>query len=140
MSQKIVQNWMSLAEYDYKTAEAMLKSGRYLYVAFTCQQTIEKSLKAIYIQQNKQTPPYTHNLIRLSDAAQVKVEMDPDKVKFLELLNSYYIESRYTEELDELSRVITRAKANDILTQTTELFKWLKTYLQLKKKSEISTN
>lgn len=31
-----VKYWIDIAEYDYDTAEAMLKSGRRLYVAFMC--------------------------------------------------------------------------------------------------------
>jgi HEPN domain-containing protein len=42
MGEKIIKNWIALAEYDFETAKAMLDSGRYLYVAFTCQQVIEK--------------------------------------------------------------------------------------------------
>jgi len=65
MSKKVIKNWIALAEYDFETAKAMMKSGRYLYVAFTCQQTIEKALKALYVKEKEETPPYTHNLIRL---------------------------------------------------------------------------
>ena len=42
MTQKIVDNWLSLAEYDLATADAMLQTGRLLYVGFMCQQAIEK--------------------------------------------------------------------------------------------------
>ncbi|MFH1653778.1 MAG: HEPN domain-containing protein, partial [Pseudomonadota bacterium] len=41
------QLWIERADYDLDTAEAMLKSARYLYVAFACQQAVEKYLKAI---------------------------------------------------------------------------------------------
>ena len=34
--------WEDIAEYDFETANAMLNSGRYLYVVFMCQQAIEK--------------------------------------------------------------------------------------------------
>ena len=34
--------WEDIAEYDLVTAEAMLFSGRYLYVVFMCQQAVEK--------------------------------------------------------------------------------------------------
>lgn len=38
--------WAEMSDYDLETAEAMLATGRYLYVAFMCHQTIEKILKA----------------------------------------------------------------------------------------------
>ena len=53
-NKKVINNWLELAEYDIKTANSMNKSKRYLYVAFTCQQSIEKILKAIYTWLKKQ--------------------------------------------------------------------------------------
>ncbi len=42
-----VAYWIDIADYDLKTAEAMYRTGRWLYVAFMCHQVIEKTLKAI---------------------------------------------------------------------------------------------
>ena len=126
MSKKVVKNWIALAEYDFETAKAMMKSGRYLYVAFTCQQTIEKTLKALYVKEKDETPPYTHNLIKLLSDLSVSSKIDEEKRKFMEILNSYYIESRYTEEIKEISKMLTGKKAKEILSKTKELFLWLK--------------
>lgn len=126
MSKKVIKNWLSLAEYDFETAKAMLKSGRYLYVAFTCQQTIEKILKAFYVKEKDRTPPYTHNLIKLLNEISLSSEIDGDKKKFMETLNSYYVESRYTEEIEEISKLVNSGKAKEIFSKTKELFLWLK--------------
>ena len=126
MSKKVIKNWLALAEYDFETAKAMMKSGRYLYVAFTCQQTIEKTLKALYVKEKDETPPYTHNLIKLLSDLSVSSKIDEEKRKFMEILNSYYIESRYTEEIKEISKMLTGKKAKEILSKTKELFLWLK--------------
>ena len=126
MSEKIVQNWITLADYDLKTAEAMLQAERYLYVAFTCQQAIEKLLKALYVKEKGQTPPYTHNLLRLTDALSIAPKLSEENNRFLEILNSYYMESRYTEEIAELAELLNHDKANQLWVQTRELFGWLK--------------
>jgi len=126
MSKKVIKNWLALAEYDFETAKAMMKSGRYLYVAFTCQQTIEKAFKALYVKEKEETPPYTHNLIKLLSDLSVSSKIDEEKRKFMEILNSYYIESRYTEEIKEISKMLTGKKAKEILSKTKELFLWLK--------------
>jgi len=127
MSEKIIHNWIGLAEYDMETAKAMFDSGRYLYVAFMCQQAIEKLLKACYVKQAQQTPPHTHNVLRLAKSLSLASEMDNEKLKHLEALNSYYIESRYTEEISELSMLLTKAKAGELLQISSELFKWIRT-------------
>ena len=44
--------WEDIAVYDLGTAEAMLNSGRYLYVVFMCQQAVEKITKGLFILYN----------------------------------------------------------------------------------------
>jgi HEPN domain-containing protein len=39
-SQEKFEHWLDAAEYDLQTAEAMLVAGRWLYVAFMCQQAV----------------------------------------------------------------------------------------------------
>ena len=129
MSKKVIKNWIALAEYDFETAKAMMKSGRYLYVAFTCQQTIEKALKALYVKEKEETPPYTHNLIRLAEEISGIKPIDGDANRFLERLNSYYIQSRYTEEIHQISKSLNKKSAQEILSKTGELFKWLKKHV-----------
>lgn len=45
---KTTANWLASADYDLETADAMLKSRRYLYVVFMCHLALEKTLKALY--------------------------------------------------------------------------------------------
>ena len=44
-----VTYWIEMSDYDLETADAMLLTGRYLYVGFMCHQTIEKILKAYWL-------------------------------------------------------------------------------------------
>ena len=129
MSNRIIQNWISLAEYDLETATAMQKSGRYIYVAFTCQQTIEKILKALYINEKEETPPYTHNLLKLLEKTSLLSSLTEEQREFIEDLNSYYMESRYTEHVDILNQSLTQNVAESLLNKTEELFSWLKAKL-----------
>lgn len=123
---KTIKNWTSLAEYDLETAKAMLKSGRYVYVAFTCQQAIEKLLKAIYVKRKNGTPPYTHNLTKLVDDAGVLSELSVPHRQLLETLNLYYIQSRYAEHIDRLASELSKTAARSLLKETEILYAWLK--------------
>lgn len=125
MNEKTINNWLDLARYDLETATAMLASGRYLYVAFTCQQAIEKLLKALFVKKNNCTPPYTHNLLRLCEGVEIITEFSEKQLSFIEHLCSYYIQSRYTEELQRLSAMLTKKKASLLYRETGELFAWL---------------
>ncbi len=57
--QEKYEHWEDIAQYDLDTAEAMLQSGRYLYVTFMCQQAVEKLVKGLYVWYLDQEPPRT---------------------------------------------------------------------------------
>lgn len=44
-----INYWIELADYDLKTAKAMLDTKRFLYVGFMCHQVIEKTLKGYLV-------------------------------------------------------------------------------------------
>lgn len=121
---RIVKHWIERAEYDLETAKAMLDSARYLYVAYTCQQAIEKILKAIIAQQNKENLPI-HNLNRLAEIAELKHDLTPDKFNFLAELTPYCIEARYGDYKESLSEIIDKEKAKIIYEETKRIFQWL---------------
>lgn len=127
MNEQTIKNWTRISEYDLETAAAMLKTGRYLYVAYTCQQAIEKILKAIYVKEKNETPPYTHNLRRLASELSILNLLGEKHLDFIDIINSYYIEARYSEEIEKLTKNINKVKAAEILNNTKELYQWLKT-------------
>jgi HEPN domain-containing protein len=65
--------WVELSDYDFETAEAMLKSGRYLYVGFMAHQSVEKILKACYVKGNDKPAPFSHSLSYLAKKADIYV-------------------------------------------------------------------
>ena len=122
--QKISEKWLERAGYDLKTAEAMLNARRYLYVAFMCQQALEKILKAI-IAENGGNILRTHNLVRLAELAEVYSEINEDGRDFLADLTPFAIEARYGDYRSKLSEIVNRKKAQDYLDKTKKVYKWL---------------
>ena len=106
---KDILYWINLSKYDIDTAKAMLASRRYLYVLFTCQQAIEKMLKALVVKNTGSFPPKIHDLVKLLTIA--GIEAPDEKKEFLAKLNYYYLETRYPAELSEISKLIKRQTA-----------------------------
>jgi HEPN domain-containing protein len=125
--------WEDVAEYDLVTAEAMLFSGRYLYVIFMCQQAIEKLVKGLFVLYKGEEPPRIHNIWNIFDRI-----FDIDKLgkeekivaekyfSFFDELLAYYISERYPSYKEKLSQSITKEKANEVLIKTKVVFSWLK--------------
>ena len=126
-----IGEWVTISEYDLKTAKAMLIADRYLYVAFMSQQAIEKLLKAIYVQNVKELPPRTHNLLYLVHKLALNISEEHKKV--FSQLNQYYIESRYPGERVRLAQEMNKAQAEGIYNSTKEAWECLKKQLALKK-------
>lgn len=117
-------SWLKIAEYDLETAKAMLQTGRYLYVAFMCHQSLEKMFKAIISNKKDEMPPYTHNLVLLASLCEIKIPKN--KIDFLAMLNPYNIEARYPKTKQAISKLCTKITATNILKETGELYVWLK--------------
>ncbi len=120
-----VQKWVELSIYDLGTADAMLTSGRYVYVLFCSQQAIEKRLKAEIVQETDEFPPRTHDLYKL--ARHAKIPLSEEQDLFLRTLTKYYIGTRYPEEISSMAKEATKALASQGFMKTKEFLVWLDT-------------
>lgn len=127
---KQVANWIKSSQYDLKTAEHMLKTGRYIYVLFMCHLSVEKLLKGLYEAILKKIAPKTHNLIYLLNAT--GIELAEQHLETLESLNDLSIVTRYPEDIDAKVKAFKQKKVADYLKKTKELIKWLKKDKRLK--------
>lgn len=121
---KIVSHWVERSKYDFDTAKAMLDTGRYLYVGYMCQQAVEKLLKALIAQQNKENLPI-HNLNRLVEVAEIVNLLSSEQINFLAELTPFCIEARYGDFKESLSEIIDEKKAKEVYQKTGDFFKWL---------------
>ena len=132
-NQEKYEYWEDVAEYDLGTAEAMLSSGRYLYVIFMCQQAVEKLVKGLFVFHKGEEPPRVHNIWLIFDRIyNIDNFSEDDKViiekylSFFDELLAFYISERYPSYKEKLSQSITKEKASEVLTKTKEVFSWLK--------------
>lgn len=124
MDQKTTQKWLDRVAYDLDTAKAMLQAGRLIYAIFMCQQCLEKCFKALLAYEDKEIIPI-HNLRRLAELANVIHELDDSALIKLDFLSNYYINARYKEDLQQLSRGISDSVAHDFIQFSEGLIGWL---------------
>lgn len=121
---KVFQKWLDRVTYDIETAKAMLQTGRLVYTIFMCQQSLEKCFKALLSFKEKEPIPI-HNLRRLAELATVIKELDESTLLKLDFLSSYYVNARYKEDLQQLSKGINEALAKEFIQFTEGLIEWL---------------
>lgn len=122
--QKTSQKWLDRVAYDIDTAKAMLQTDRLIYAIFMCQQSLEKCFKALLAHEEKEIVPI-HNLRRLAEQASVIQELDDSTLMKLDFLTSYYINARYKEDLQQLSKGITGPMVQDFIQSSEGLITWL---------------
>ncbi len=120
--------WVDIAEYDIESAEVMLNSGRYAYVSFMCQQSLEKLAKGLYNYYIDDNVPRVHNISFIITKVIDKLEIDGDEPKFklFDKLAAYYLQGRYPSFKEKISQLVDEEQAKKILNESKEAFAWLK--------------
>jgi len=103
----------------------MLKTKRYLYVGFMCQQAVEKLLKALIASRKRSAPPRSHDLLRLAKDSGIIGEFSGEQIEFCAMLTPFCIETRYAEERERLAKLANASLARELLKKTKGLLKWL---------------
>lgn len=117
------KQWFERSRYDLETAVAMQRTGRYLYVAFMCQQAVEKHLKGLICAKTGQMPPYVHNLTVLAE--HLRLGLADAQLDLLDILSNYYINARYPVVKQRLARLLDKKESADMLRQTKDFIRWL---------------
>jgi HEPN domain-containing protein len=122
-------HWLEYAQYDLETAEAMYKSGRWVYVIFMCQQALEKLCKGLYLLYIDDNIPRLHNVTAVFSkfADKLSEPLGDDIRGLFDRLSLYYLEARYPEYKNNLSDVTDEETASFLLQKTREVFQWLLT-------------
>jgi HEPN domain-containing protein len=116
--------WLDIAEYDLKTAEAMLDSGRFVYVVFMCQQSLEKLTKGLYNYYIDDKVPRVHNisfvLNKLSE--KLNIEVEESNFSLFDKLAAYYLQGRCPSFKEKISKLVNEEEARELFRKTEEVF------------------
>ena len=117
------------AQNDLTVAEDLFNTSKYDWCLFIGHLVIEKTLKALYIQKNKElTPPKIHNLLKLASAS--KIELSDEQLKFFDLVNNFHLEGRYPEFKNEFYKIADKEFAQKNIEIIKETYLWLKSHLK----------
>ncbi len=113
-----VKRWIKLAEEDFETAKANFEIKKYRFASYLCQQTVEKSLKALLLKK-------TGKIIKIHDLVELGklVGMEERFFNYIDKLTHIYLESRYPDA-PEMSYTSDETKEDIKIAQ--EILKWAK--------------
>lgn len=109
--------WLKQAEQDLESARKNLNIQEYRLVAFLCQQSVEKALKAAYIKRFKELLK-THDIVLIAR----KINAEEDILDKCKKLNPAYVDTRYPD----IEAEYTEEKAVDLIKIAEEVLAWTK--------------
>jgi HEPN domain-containing protein len=118
-----VEYWLKSADDDWKVAKHLFERGDYSYSLFFGHLTIEKSIKAIYVDRLNDNPPFTHRLVYLAEIT--SLELTEDILKLLETVTDFNLEARYPDEKFSFKKRCTKEFTQRYLKEIGVLRKWL---------------
>lgn len=120
--------WLDSAEHDLDTANTLFSSGKYDWCLFICHLVLEKLIKAFYVKNNhNKIPTKTHNLVRLVQLVQVKLE--EKHLLFLDEVNDFNMEVRYPEYKNEFYKTCTKDFTGTYFIKVKEFYQRQKSQL-----------
>lgn len=122
--ERLIKYWIDSSDDDYDAMIDMFKSKRYSWSLFIGHLMMEKLLKALYINTKSDYPPYIHNLLRLAEKADLK--LDNDKKEQLVTVTAFNINARYDDYKLSFKQRCTPEFTKEWIDKLKELRKWIK--------------
>ncbi len=123
-----IKYWLKSADQDYNVAKHLFEKKDYAYALFFWHLTVEKILNAIFTDRNDKTPPFSHNLVYLSEKADL--ELSEKNLELLEEVSDFNLEARYPDQNFSFYKKCTKDFTEQKLQQIERLKKWLLQTLQ----------
>ncbi len=112
------------------TAKNCKNSGDYYACAFFCQQSVEKALKALYIEKKRASPSATHSLVYYA----TEVNAPSKFFSFLRQLTPEFVTTRYPDAAYGVPyELYDETIANEILVKSEEVVEWIASQIETSK-------
>ncbi|MBI5874933.1 MAG: HEPN domain-containing protein [Deltaproteobacteria bacterium] len=115
--------WVESAAHDLEVAETLFKNQKYDWCLFVGHLVLEKILKAFYVRDRKEAPPWIHNLVRLAE--NTKLSLTEGQLLFLADINDFNIESRYPDYKFTFYKTCTKEFTEKQFSKMKEMYQWL---------------
>ncbi len=126
-SARIASYWITESSEALDVATHLVEKEDFSYALFFGHLAVEKLLKAIFVSRHKKHPPPIHNLVRLANLCEVR--LDEKRRSQLVIITSFNLEARYPDVTREFRKRCTRQFTVEKMDEVMEVMKWLQTMI-----------
>jgi len=116
--------WLTEAEEALTVSEHLLEKGDNSYALFFGHLAVEKILKALYVDRQKEHAPPIHSLHRLAKLA--GLSLSKEHTDTLMTISTFNIESRYPDIKRSFRKKCTTGYTLEQMRIIKETFRWLR--------------
>lgn len=126
-NERIINHWIESAEHDFKTMNDLHQTQNNNWALFMGHLVIEKLLKALYFKSKGEYPPRIHDLRRLCEIADIK--LDPSMQSLLDTISRFNINARYDDYKQSFYQLCTDSFTLQWIEKIKDCRLWIKTML-----------
>ncbi len=124
---KHIKYWVESSEKDFKTMHDLYKTKNNSWALFIGHLVIEKLLKALYVKTKGDFPPMIHDLRRIANKAEVKMEAGYQNK--LDAISRFNINARYDDYKQSFNQLCTDSFTKEWIEKIEDCRTWIKTML-----------
>lgn len=118
-----IKYWLITSEKDWEVARHLVEKGDLSYALFFGHLSIEKICKAVFVDRHDTTPPFSHNLVYLSEKC--GLELNEYYIELLEEISDFNLEARYPDHKLSFIKKCTVEFTKIKMAQIEEIKIWL---------------
>jgi len=120
----LIKYWIESPDRDYNAMMHLYEKKDYHWALFIGHLVIKKLLKAYYVKNIDNQPPYMHNLLRLAE--KTDLELNAQQKDFLVTVAAFNIRTRYDDYKLSFYRTCTKEFTGKWISEIEGFRKWIK--------------
>jgi len=120
----LIKYWIDSSDNDFRAMMHLLEKGDFTWSLFIGHLVIEKLLKAWYVQNISNTPPFIHDLVRLAEKG--GLSLDEDQKDILDTISAFNLRARYDDYKMEFHRKCSKEFTEKWIDNIKEFREWIK--------------
>ena len=119
-----ISYWVESSDNDYVAMTHLFEKGDYSWSLFIGHLVVEKLLKAWFVKNISNNPPFVHDLVRL--AAKGDLPLAEDQMDLLDAVSTFNIRARYDDYKMEFQKKCNREFAQEWFDKIRGFREWMK--------------
>ena len=125
--EELISYWIESSDNDFQAMNHLFEKKDYTWALFVGHLIIEKLLKAYYVKNIDNTPPFIHNLLKLAEKS--KIELSEEQKDILDIVSTFNLRARYEDYKLEFYKMCSKRSTTEWIKNITEFRKWIKEQL-----------